>query len=98
MRSVKEIKQEIEDLNKELQIAQDNCGHNQIVYEHKSNTGNYDPCQDSYWVEVECLCCDKKFSYEDYESMYTKFDKVFGKDLSIKREDYLIAKRKGLLQ
>jgi len=96
MRNIKDIKQDIEDLQKELKIAQGACKHDKIVYEYKSNTGYYDPCQD-YWVEIECLCCEKRFSYEDYEEGYRTFEKNLGKVLCIKREDYLVAKRNGLL-
>jgi len=97
MRNIKTIKQEIKDLQNELLLVQDNCIHEQIIYEYKSNTGNYDPCSDSYWVEIECLCCEKKFSYEDYESGYRSFSKNFGSKLCLTKKDYAYAKRMGLL-
>ena len=28
---------------------------------HKSDTGNYDPTQDSSWTELHCTLCDKKW-------------------------------------
>lgn len=97
MRTVKEIRKEIENLNNEIRTVQGNCKHERIVYEYKSNTGNYDPHSDNYWVELECLCCEKKFSYESFEEGYRNFSKNFGSKLCLTKKDYADAKRMGLL-
>lgn len=98
MRSVKEIKRDIEGLQEELKIVQNNCTHDKIVYEYESCTGNYDPSCDTYWVSIICLCCEQRFSYGSNEEGYSKFQEKLGKVLCIKREDYLVAKRNGLLK
>lgn len=35
-----------------------------LYVEYKSDTGNYDPSEDSYWKECHCKWCDKKW-WED---------------------------------
>ena len=46
------IKQQIENLQKELKTEQDNCLHQNVMYETGANTGNYDPSSDCYWNHV----------------------------------------------
>ena len=41
---------------KELQSA---CPHEHVKKNYRSNTGNYDPSQDEYWVQCHCLDCGK---------------------------------------
>ena len=40
------------------------CKHPNLEKTHKSNTGNYDPSADSYWIEFKCPDCNK-FWMED---------------------------------
>lgn len=51
------------------------CQHDDVKASYGSNTGNYDPSNDSYWINVECLDCSKKFrAYsEDNKEEYLKW-------------------------
>lgn len=44
-----------------IRVLQDNCKHpaDRLSKIYKSNTGNYDPYEDCYWVEYTCGDCDK---------------------------------------
>lgn len=55
------IKDTIEELHRVIKFLQDDCQHKNLNKEYKSNTGNYDPSCDSYWIEYECLDCGKRW-------------------------------------
>lgn len=40
------------------------CPHENVDAKYNSNTGNYDPTADCYWVEVKCLDCGKYMSFD----------------------------------
>lgn len=46
---------------KKLAEIQENCMHPESVlyYTNFSNTGDYDPSEDSYWSVYDCKCCGK---------------------------------------
>ena len=44
-----------------LKMLQDKCTHPDVTKEYKSNTGNYDPSADSYWINLHCPDCDKRW-------------------------------------
>ena len=92
MNKVSELKQHIKTLQDEVVSIQEDCSHDRIVYKYGSNTGNYDPSCDSYWVDIECLCCDKKFHIDsDLEPYYYKrFQDYYGKILCVSEEDYKV--------
>ena len=45
-----------------LEILQSKCTHPDVTKEYKSNTGNYDPSADRYWINFHCHVCDKKWT------------------------------------
>ena len=49
------------------------CEKEYCTITYGSNTGNYDPCNDMYWKDVECHICGKKKSYFDDEEMYNNY-------------------------
>lgn len=51
-------------LAKELAKLQTLCTHPNVKKTHKSNTGNYDPSADSYWIEFVCPDCCKRWTEE----------------------------------
>lgn len=59
-----EIREEIAKLHTELKQIQDKCPHTKASKIPKSDTGNYDPSQDSYWYERFCPDCFK-YWHED---------------------------------
>lgn len=46
---------------KELQKL---CSHPDVIKKYRGNTGNYDPCADSYWIEYDCPDCGKRWIEE----------------------------------
>lgn len=43
---------------KELQNI---CPHTNVNKKYESNTGNYDPTADSYWITFHCPDCNKRW-------------------------------------
>lgn len=72
---INNLKNKITKAQQEICKLQSECSHNTErvkygVYNtypdyvkkvHKSDTGNYDPTQDSSWTELHCTLCDKKW-------------------------------------
>lgn len=52
----------------ELRALQAECSHPKEGLESVagSNTGNYDPTADCYWINHHCLLCDKRWT-EEYD-------------------------------
>lgn len=98
MSNVSDIKDAIKHLQDQIKTIQDNCSHDKVVYEYGSNTGNYDPSCDSYWVDIECLCCEKRIHLDsEVEPLYYRtFDKHYGKDLCVSRKEYEVLKKTGV--
>jgi hypothetical protein len=46
-------------LETEIMLEQLECKHKNATKEHGSNTGNYDPMEDSYWTIFRCPDCLK---------------------------------------
>jgi hypothetical protein len=51
------------------------CKHKNYVSEYKSNSGNYDPSSDCYWIEFNCLDCGDTNHFDSIkdEKNYHKF-------------------------
>ena len=52
------VKHQIKWLEAEYEL-QDICRHPTANKKYESNTGNYDPSADSYWIENRCPDCGK---------------------------------------
>lgn len=48
-----------DDAERELQAL---CSHPNVTKKYNSNTGNYDPTADSYWIEYRCPDCNKRWN------------------------------------
>ena len=44
---------------REIAKLQAECLHPNVFKEYRSNTGNYDPSCDQYWIDYHCPDCDK---------------------------------------
>lgn len=55
---------EIENLQRQIEHNQAECGHPFAGKKHMSDTGNYDKSADRYWTEFECPDCGKRWSVE----------------------------------
>jgi len=53
----------------ELEAFKESCSHPEmhLSKEYGSNTGNYDPTSDSYWINYSCECCGKRWTEYDEE-------------------------------
>ncbi len=69
------INEKIKKLYSELKIVQDTeCDHKNLKIVPGSNTGNYDPMADSYWIDLNCPDCLKKWTvYSDDKEEYRKY-------------------------
>jgi hypothetical protein len=56
------IERREEKLADELIKLRSVCSHLNVTKEHKSNTGNYDPSADSYWIDFRCPDCGKRWT------------------------------------
>lgn len=50
---------------------QEECSHEYVTLEPKSDTGNYDRSQDCYWFTIECKCCNKRWDEDQDKSKYS---------------------------
>lgn len=50
-----------EKLASEMAKLQATCQHPDLIKKYDSNTGNYDPTADSYWIEFRCPDCRKRW-------------------------------------
>lgn len=57
----------IKKLNLEIESLRDQCSHENITGRYKSNTGNWCPSDDSYWIEANCLDCGKRITADSKE-------------------------------
>jgi hypothetical protein len=66
MNKLQKIKLQIEELKQEVIDIQEQCTHPPLVLvkEYNSNTGNYDPSQDCYWINYHCELCEKRWREE----------------------------------
>jgi choline kinase len=55
------IEREILELYVELRKHQDKCKHTKVIRKYGSNSGNYDPSCDSYWIDFDCPTCLKQW-------------------------------------
>jgi hypothetical protein len=62
-----------------------NCPHplSALVKEYGSNTGNYDPSSDCYWITMQCLRCDHGWHAYSTEP---DFDRLKMIDCMVKRD------------
>lgn len=61
---VKRIGSMQERLGLELRQVQEACPHSSKEGQYKSDTGNYCPEEDSYWIAAKCLECNKVWSID----------------------------------
>lgn len=64
-KQVAQIKADIRALHVRLAACQKRCKHPNASRTACSNTGNYDPSQDSYWYDFHCPDCDRHWTMTD---------------------------------
>lgn len=69
------LKQRVKEYEERVKSWQEKCEHQIVTGKYKSNTGNWDRYDDSYWIEAKCLDCGKTFiaDSEDDKNLYYKF-------------------------
>jgi len=60
--SILDINKQIANLQKRKDKIQAKCPHVNAVKNYDSNTGNFDPNDDQYWVCFNCLDCEKQWT------------------------------------
>jgi hypothetical protein len=53
------LQRRIQKSNQDLTMLRNECGHPNVTKKYGSNTGNYDPSSDSYWIDWHCPDCGK---------------------------------------
>lgn len=61
----------IEKYQKKIKAIQDSCNHENNEAEYGSNSGNYDPSSDVWWINVKCLDCGKRMTFYSDSAFYT---------------------------
>lgn len=71
---ITKLKQKIAKLQKDIEDIQQGCPHTVVEGEYKSNTGNWCPQDDCYWIQASCLDCGTRFHVDskDCEELYRK--------------------------
>ena len=66
MQEIQKLNSELDVIKAKIKILQDQCTHpKEALWEkYQSNTGNYDPTCDCYWIEYRCGICDKFWTKE----------------------------------
>lgn len=75
------LKAEISERLEKIHKIQDQCNHPDDTVECKarSNTGNWDPHDDSYWYELHCHSCDKRWDEDQKTS-------ILGRRISLRKK------------
>lgn len=58
------IEARLDKWNEAYRMLQQDCQHPNVTKKHRSDTGNWDRSQDSYWTEWHCPDCDKRWTTE----------------------------------
>jgi hypothetical protein len=63
MNIIQELKAQREAIDTQIKNIQEACSHPDPALKKnpRSDTGNWDRSQDSYWFECHCTLCDKKW-------------------------------------
>jgi hypothetical protein len=71
MSIIAELKEEISKLQTKIQSIQGNCNHPEeaLTFVYKSDIGNWDRNEDSYWTNYTCNLCEKKWSEDGSHSL-----------------------------
>jgi hypothetical protein len=56
------LTKKIETAQAQIRQLQASCPHPNVQKEYGSNTGNYDPSADSYWIDWNCPDCGKRWT------------------------------------
>lgn len=56
------ISDKVAKLSGQLWDLQAACSHPDVTKQYRGDTGNYDPSQDSYWINWHCSDCDKRWT------------------------------------
>ena len=63
---MKKLLKQFERIADKICKLRDECPHDSVIAKYRGDSGNYDPNDNTYWVEVNCDDCGKYFSvYEN---------------------------------
>lgn len=92
----KKFNKKTELLRKRIEEIKASCPHKRFVYKYGSNTGNYCPQDDVYWIDIECLDCGKRHTVYDRDEEFGIWnEKIYSKDteLAITEDEYMVLKK-----
>ena len=74
---VESVIKKIKKYNEQLKVLQSECPHENVSAFYDASSGNFDPMDDKYWLEVTCKDCDRHMSFDSTEDPdnYRKFSK-----------------------
>jgi len=55
------VERKMKKLCEDLSQLQESCPHKNADYVPRGSSGNYDPSNDSYWYDITCLDCGKRW-------------------------------------
>jgi hypothetical protein len=61
------LQKQITTIQSKIAAIQKSCQHENNEAEYGSNTGNYDPSSDCWWIFVKCLDCDKRMRFDSVD-------------------------------
>lgn len=67
MSRIEELRKIVSDAQAEIALIQSECVHpvSCVTKQYDGNTGNYDPSDNCYWINLHCELCEKKWSVYD---------------------------------
>lgn len=60
-RKYRSLTEKITKLYDQVAELQHECTHPDVTKQYRGDTGNYDPSQDSYWINWHCPDCGKRW-------------------------------------
>lgn len=80
----KRITKKMGELAFALKNLQEECEHPNAVGTYDSNTGNWCPADDHYWLECKCPDCGKYWRIDSKDQEYRFWDRNFNRKINRK--------------
>lgn len=68
----------IDKANMKIGELQTSCTHTGVLYKFRGNTGNYDPSDNSYWIEWDCPICTRRWTTPQDNAALNKIQELDG--------------------
>jgi hypothetical protein len=71
---VAQLEQQKAAIEEQIVELRQKCKHRRYHVELRSNTGNYDPHQDSYWTAFTCKTCGARWDVDSKTQEVTRYN------------------------